>query len=71
MAGPFPVVVYFHGGGWVIADKEVYDGGARGLSKQAQAIVVSVDYRRMPEAKFPAAWDAALSAYKWSAANAA
>ena len=32
-AGPFPVVVYFHGGGWVIADKQVYDGGARGLSK--------------------------------------
>ncbi len=48
VAGPFPVVVYFHGGGWVIADKEVYNGGARGLSKQAQAIVVSVDYRRDP-----------------------
>jgi acetyl esterase len=53
--GPFPVIVYFHGGGWVIADKDVYDGGARGLSKSAQAIVVSVDYRRAPEAKFPAA----------------
>jgi acetyl esterase len=70
-AGPFPVVVYFHGGGWVIADKQVYDGGARGLSKEAQAIVVSVDYRRAPEAKFPAAWDDALAAYKWVAANAA
>lgn len=70
-AGPFPVVVYFHGGGWVIADKEVYDGGARGLSKQAQAVVVSVDYRRAPEAKFPAAWDDALAAYKWTAENAA
>ena len=69
-AGPFPVVVYFHGGGWVIADKQVYDGGARGLSKTAQAIVVSVDYRRAPEAKFPAAWDDALAAYKWIAANA-
>jgi acetyl esterase len=70
-AGPFPVVVYFHGGGWVIADKQVYDGGARGLAKQAQAIVVSVDYRRAPEAKFPAVWDDALAAYKWVAANAA
>ena len=70
-AGPFPVVVYFHGGGWVIADKQVYDGGARGLSKQANAVVVSVDYRRAPEAKFPAAWDDALAAYKWVAANAA
>ena len=68
--GPFPVVVYFHGGGWIIGDKQAYDGGARGLSKQAQAIVVSVDYRRAPEAKFPAAWDDALAAYKWIAANA-
>ncbi len=70
-AGPFPVVVYFHGGGWVIADKDVYDGGARGIAKQAQAVVVSVDYRRAPEAKFPAAWDDAFAAYKWAAANAA
>ena len=69
--GPFPVVVYFHGGGWVIADKEVYDGGARGLAKAAGAIVVSVDYRRAPEAKFPAAWDDGLAAYRWVAANAA
>ena len=69
--GPFPVVVYFHGGGWVIADKQVYDGGARGLAKQANAVVVSVDYRLAPEAKFPAAWDDALAAYKWAATNAA
>ena len=68
--GPFPVVVYFHGGGWVIADKDVYDGGARDLSKAAGAIVVSVDYRRSPEAKFPAAWDDSLAAYRWAAANA-
>ena len=70
-AGPFPVVVYFHGGGWVLANKQVYDGGARGLSKQAQAVVVSVDYRLSPEVKFPAAWDDSLAAYKWAAANAA
>ena len=69
-AGPFPVIVYFHGGGWVIADKQVYDGGARGLSKQANAVVVSVDYRLAPEHKFPAAWDDALAAYKWTLANA-
>ena len=68
--GPFPVVVYFHGGGWVIANKQVYDGGARGLSKAAKAIVVSVDYRLAPEAKFPAAWDDALAAYKYVASNA-
>ncbi len=69
--GPFPVVVYFHGGGWVIADKQVYDAGARGIAKQAQAIVVSVDYRRAPEHKFPAAWDDALAAYRWVLAHAA
>ena len=67
--GPFPVIVYFHGGGWVIADKNVYDGGARGLAKQANAVVVSVDYRQAPEHKFPAAWDDALAAYKWALAN--
>jgi acetyl esterase/lipase len=69
--GPFPVIVYFHGGGWVIADKEVYDGGARGLAKQANAIVVSSDYRRAPEAKFPASHDDAVATYKWAAENAA
>ena len=68
-AGPFPVIVYFHGGGWVIADKDVYDGGARGLSAAAGAVVVSVDYRRSPEAKFPAAWDDALATYRWATAN--
>jgi acetyl esterase/lipase len=69
--GPFPVVVYFHGGGWVIAEKNTYDGGARGLAKSANAIVISVDYRRSPEAKFPAAWDDALAAYRWAGEHAA
>ena len=70
-AGPFPVVVYYHGGGWVIANKDVYDGGARGLSKAANAVVVSVDYRLAPEHKFPAQHDDAFAAYKWAIANAA
>ena len=69
--GPFPVVLYFHGGGWVFADRKVYDGGARGISKQANAVVVSVDYRRAPENKFPAAHDDALAAYRWLSKNAA
>jgi acetyl esterase len=68
--GPFPVVVYFHGGGWVLADKQVYDAGARGITKAAQVIVISVDYRLAPEAKFPAAWDDAFAAYQWALANA-
>lgn len=69
--GPFPVVVYFHGGGWVIADKNVYDGGARGLAKEANAVVISVDYLLAPEFPFPAQHDDALTTYKWAAANAA
>jgi acetyl esterase/lipase len=70
-SAPFPVIVYFHGGGWVIADKDVYDGGARGLCKNAGAIVISVDYRLAPEHRFPAAWDDALAAYLWALDNAA
>ena len=68
--GPFPVIVYFHGGGWVLADRAVYDAGARGLAAQANAVVLSVDYRRAPEARFPAAWDDALASYRWVTANA-
>lgn len=69
-SGPFPVVLYFHGGGWVFADRKVYDGGARGLAKQAGAVVVSVDYRLAPEHKFPAAHDDGLAAYRWLTMNA-
>lgn len=68
--GPLPVVLYFHGGGWVIADRKVYAGGARGIARNAQAIVVSVDYRRAPEAPFPAQHDDALAAYRWLLQNA-
>lgn len=69
--GPFPVIVYFHGGGWVIGNRMVYDGGARGIAKAANAIVVSVDYRLAPEHKFPAQHDDALAAYRWALGNAA
>lgn len=62
---PLPVILFFHGGGWVIADKAVYDGSARGLALETHAMVVSLDYRRAPEHKFPAAWDDALAVYRW------
>ena len=65
-SGPFPLIVYYHGGGWVIANREVYDAGARGLSKLANAVVVSVDYRQGPEHRFPAAHDDAFAAYRWA-----
>ena len=70
-AAPFPVVVYYHGGGWVIANKDVYDGGARALSKMANAVVISVDYRQGPEHIFPAAHDDAYATYEWTLKNAA
>lgn len=70
-AGPFPVVVYFHGGGWVIANKDVYDGGARALAIMANAVVISADYRQGPEHRFPAAHDDAVAVYEWALKNAA
>jgi acetyl esterase/lipase len=68
---PHPVVVYFHGGGWVIADINVYDAGPRAISKFGDMIVVSVGYRKAPEAPFPAAHNDAFEAYQWVRANAA
>lgn len=68
--GKLPVVLYFHGGGWVIADLDTYDAGPRAIAKLANAIVISVHYRQAPEHKFPAAHDDAVAAYKWVLANA-
>lgn len=66
-----PVIVYYHGGGWVIADINTYDATPRLLAKQLNALVVSVEYRHAPEAKFPAQHDDALAAYKWVLQSAA
>ena len=68
---PFPVIVYYHGGGFVIADIDVYNGGAQGLCEQTGAIVVSVEYPKGPEKKFPAAHNVAFDAYQWVLKNAA
>jgi acetyl esterase len=68
---PFPVVVYYHGGGFVIANIDVYNGGAQGLCEQTGAIVVSVEYPKGPEKKFPAAHNVAFDAYQWVLKNAA
>ena len=68
---PFPVVVYYHGGGFVIADVDTYNGGAQGLCDLTGAIVVSVEYPKGPEHKFPAAHNVAFDAYQWILKNAA
>jgi acetyl esterase len=68
--GPFPVVVYYHGGGWVIADLDTYDASPRALSNLANAVVVSSHYRQGPEHKFPAAHEDAFAAYRWVLGNA-
>ena len=66
-----PIVVYYHGGGFVIADIKTYDAGPRALAKATDAIFISVEYRHAPENKFPAAHDDAFAAYQWVLANAA
>jgi len=63
--GPFPVMVYYHGGGFVIADTKVYEASPRALARMSKAIMVSVDYRRAPEHPFPTAPEDAYAAYLW------
>jgi acetyl esterase len=68
---PFPILVYFHGGGWVIGDIESHDGVCRALANASGCVVVSVDYRLAPEHKYPAAADDAFAATEYVAAHAA
>ncbi|MBV8980282.1 MAG: alpha/beta hydrolase [Acidimicrobiia bacterium] len=65
-----PVVVYFHGGGWVIGSINSHDGVCRKLATQSGMTVISVDYRLAPENKFPAAAEDCYAAAKWVADNA-
>lgn len=71
VAGPLPIVVYYHGGGFVLASNDVYDATPRALANGAQAVVVSVEYRKAPEHRFPTAHDDAYAAYRWVMKNAA
>jgi len=68
--GPFPVLVFFHGGGWVICTLDTHDGQCRSLANGAGCVVVSVDYRLAPEHKFPAAPEDCYAATKWAAEHA-
>ena len=69
--GPFPLVVFFHGSGFVVLDLDTHDEICRHLCAGAGCVVVSVDYRLAPEARFPAAPDDCLAATRWVAARAA
>ncbi len=68
--GPFPTIYYIHGGGWVIADIDIYDSSPRALCEMAKALVVSIEYRKAPEHKFPASHDDTWASYQWILANA-
>jgi cation diffusion facilitator CzcD-associated flavoprotein CzcO/acetyl esterase/lipase len=68
--GPRPLVVYFHGGGWVLGDLDSDDPLCRDLCARSGAVVVSVNYRHAPEDRFPAAALDAFAAVQWADANA-
>lgn len=67
--GPFPIVMYFHGGGWVICNLDTHDSQCRSLANRAGCVVVSVDYGLSPENKFPTALEDCYRATKWASDN--
>ncbi len=67
---PYPVIVYYHGGGWVITNLDTYEASASELAEKSGAIVMSVAYRQAPEHMFPAAHEDAFAAYQWAREHA-
>ena len=70
LRAPAAVLVYFHGGGWVVGNLESHDHLCRYLAAKSGVVVVAVDYRLAPEHKFPAAYQDCLAATRWAAASA-
>jgi acetyl esterase len=64
------LLVYYHGGGWVVGDLDTHDPVCRFLAREADVAVLAVDYRRAPEHRFPAAVEDALAAVRWAAHEA-
>jgi acetyl esterase len=69
-SGPFPLMMFFHGSGFVLCSLDTHDGMCRNLAAGIGCVVVSVDYRLAPEHKFPKGPDDCLAATRWAAANA-
>ena len=69
--GPHPIVVYFHGGGWVLGDEQSDDPFCRDMCRRTGMIFVSVGYRHAPEHRFPAAAEDGYAATRWIAEHAA
>ena len=64
-SGAAPALLYLHGGGWTVGDLDTHDVLCRSLCREAQGVVVALDYRMGPEHKFPAAYEEAVAAYQW------
>ncbi len=71
MTAPLPVLVYYHGGGWVIGSRNTHDSLCRLIANSGPFVVVSVDYRMGPEAPFPAAVQDSVAAFNWTVDNIA
>src|SRR5262249_25503548 len=70
-SGPLPLLVYFHGGGWVIGGIASHDGSCRALANGSGRVVGSVDYRMAPQHQFPCAAEDAYAALRWAVEHAA
>lgn len=70
-SGVLPTIVYYHGGAWFVGGIDGSDLSSRQLANDAKAIVVNVEYRMAPEARYPASWDDAELAYEWVVGQAA
>jgi acetyl esterase len=68
---PMPILVFFHGGGWVLGGLDSHDNTCRAVANAAGCVVVSIDYRLAPEHPFPAPLEDCYAGLKWAAANAA
>jgi len=68
--GPFPMVIFLHGGGWVVGNLETHDDICRSLSHRSGSMFIAVDYRRAPEARFPVALEETYAVLQWASRHA-